>query len=68
MNQSNNAQDGALTFNLKVTKTEEGKTTVSCPAQPQLPPVTAERHSTAVELMKQRIQKAAAKPGGLKGQ
>lgn len=67
MNQTNNALDGSLSFTFKVTKQEDGKTTISCPAQPQVPPVTHERHSTAVELMKQRVQKAAGKPGTLKG-
>ena len=66
MNQSNNVMDGALAFNFKVKTQEDGRTTVSVPTQPQLPPVTHEKRSMAVELMKQRVQQAAGKAGGLK--
>lgn len=60
MNRSSNELDGSTAFHLVTKKTEDGKTTVSCPAQPQIPPVTHERFSTALEGMKQRLQKAEA--------
>lgn len=67
MNQSTNNLDGSLTFNFKVTKQEDGKVTVSCPTQPQIPPATAATHSGAMEQMKQRMHKASGTPGKLKG-
>lgn len=66
MNQSTNVADGALQFHLKVSKGEDGRTTVSCPSQPQVPPVTADQTSTAINQMRQRLQSAAGK-GKVKG-
>jgi hypothetical protein len=57
MNRSNNAFDGALQFHLKVKKTEDGRVTVSCPAQPKVPPVTADTQSSAVGQMQSRLQR-----------
>jgi hypothetical protein len=67
MNQCSNQQDGALSFSLKVKTQEDGKVTVSCPAQPQIPPTTAATYSSAVSGHTQKLQKAAGKPQGLKG-
>lgn len=61
MHQSNNVNDGALQFHMKVTKSAEtGKTTASCPAHPGVPPCTADTHASAVRAMQGKLEKAAS--------
>lgn len=49
--------DGALQFHLKVKKQEDGRVTCSCPAQPKIPPVTADTQASAIQQMQTRLHK-----------
>jgi len=58
VNRSNNAYDGTLVTNMKVTKREDGKYEASFPAIPKLPPVVGSSESDAVNRARVAVQEA----------